>query len=291
MDGLVKSFIKRAQRTRTWQEARRTINHDVMTVLKGREVSGLTRRDIHAALDSVLARGSPIQANRALSVMRRMFGYAVERGLIERSPCDGVRPPSIEHSRDRVLSDGELAAIWRGCDQIGLFGSLVKLLMLTGQRRSEIGAMRWSEIDFEAHTLNLPRERVKNATAHCVPLSNAAIAILLGLDRDLSSNANGLVFSTTGRPVSGYSKMKARLDAASGTAGWCLHDLRRTFVTGLARLGVDIPVIERAVNHRSGTFGGVVGTYQRHDYHQEVRAAMEVWAAHISSLTSNKETD
>ena len=142
--------------------------------------------------------------------------------------------------------------------------------------------MRWSEIDFEACTLNLPRERVKNATAHCVPLSESVTAILLGLDR----GNDDLVFSTTSKPVSGYSKMKARLDAASGTAGWCLHDLRRTFVTGLARLGVDIPVIERAVNHRSGTFGGVVGTYQRHDYHQEVRAAMELWAAHLAGLVT-----
>ena len=171
----------------------------------------------------------------------------------------------------------------------GAFGSLFKLLTLTGQRRDEIAEMRWSEIDFDARLWTIPRERVKNGVSHIVPLSDAALVVLAFLPRIGDATAD-LVFTTNGRtPVQGFGKAKDRLDAAVAADGgplapWRLHDLHRTAATGMARLGVALPVVERILNHTSGTFGGVAGIYQRHDFAAEKRDGLDLWGQHIKRL-------
>ena len=154
--------------------------------------------------------------------------------------------------------------------------------------------MRWSEIDFDARLWTIPKERVKNGVAHAVPLSAAALAVLAALPR-IGDGTADLVFTTNGRtPVQGFGKAKNRLDLATSADGgplapWRLHDLRRTAATGMARLGVMLPVVERVLNHTSGTFGGVAGVYQRHDFAAEKREGLDRWGQHIERLTGQSE--
>jgi integrase len=200
------------------------------------------------------------------------------------------RPERVaEHEHD---GDHELALIWRAADATDYpFGPFTKLLMLTGQRREEIAGMRWSELDPDLTTWTLPRERTKNAEPHQVPIVPWARTILAGLPRMVGSD---LVFTTTGRTsISGFSRAKTTLDAAvtklnGGVpiAPWRIHDLRRTMATGMARLGVQLPVVEKLLNHISGSFAGVAGIYQRHDFADEKRQALEAWAQHLLTLDS-----
>jgi integrase len=240
-------------------------------------------------LDEIVDRGAPAGANRYLADVRSFCNWSVQRGLIEVSPCVGIKPPSPSKSRDRILSDDELLAVWKAAEALGYpFGPLVQLLILTGQRRDEVAHMCWSEIDLDVHgTWTLPRERSKNNQAHILPLSDAAVAILEKMPRFAGSD---LVFTTTGRTtVSGFSKTKARLDAAmpKDAPPWVLHDLRRTFASGCARLGISLPVVEKCLNHQSGSFRGIVGVCQRHSFEAEKRHALDSWARHVQALISS----
>ena len=252
---------------------------------KALRVQEITRRDVIEALDAIADRGAPILANRTLAALRKMFAWAVERDITVASPCVGVKAPAIERSRDRILSDDELRAVWRAADDEGWpFGGIVKLLILTGARRDEVGKMRWSELDLEGRLWTLPRERVKNDTEHAIPLSDAAVALIEALPRI----GRGFVFTTNGKtPYNSYTRGKARLDRAIKSEPWTLHDLRRTAASGMARLGVNLPVIEKVLNHKSGSFAGVVGVYQRHDFGNEKRNALETWGRFVTSLVTD----
>jgi integrase len=239
----------------------------------------------------MIDRGAAVGANRVFAQLRKMSGWALSRGLIERSPCEGIDKPSSETKRDRVLDDRELALVWRGCEAIGFpFGPLTHLLILTGQRRGEVAGMAYSELDLEGAIWTLPAARVKNKRQHAVSLSPQALALLRNMPRIVGSD---FVFSTTGNTApSGFSNAKEHLDATllklnpQPLAPWTLHDLRRSVASGMARLGVQLHVIERVLNHVSGTFGGIVSVYQKHSYADEMRAALDLWAAHIQNQKS-----
>jgi integrase len=221
-----------------------------------------------------------------LAVCKGLGSWAVERGLIAANPFQGIKPAAAEISRDRVLDDHELRLVWRAAGGLGYpFGPIVQLLVLLGQRRGEIGGMVWSEIDLAAKVWNLPRERCKNGHAHVVPLSEQAIKILEDVPRFAGTP---LVFTANGRPVTGFSGAKRRLDASlpGDSPAWTFHDLRRSFASGSARLGVDMHITERNLNHISGSTGGIAGIYQRHDFLRERRAAMEVWGRHIEQIVT-----
>jgi len=276
---------------------------------RDRTIQEVTRREVLELLDSIADRGAPIMANRTLATVRRMFGWCVERDILPMSPCIGVKPPGAERSRDRILSDDELRFVWYACDGIGWpFGPLTKILLLTGQRRDEVAEMCWSEVDFEKKVWVIPRERMKNDVAHEVPLSDAAVSLIRNLPRIQSRS--GLVFTTTGESaVGGFSRAKDRLDTAvlqlmrkdaiarpavSGNiyapSRWTFHDLRRTCASGMARLGVNLPVIEKILNHTSGSFGEIAGIFQRHSFAEEKRAALETWGRFIMRLVSGEST-
>lgn len=268
---------------------------EVLSAWGTRTVHEITRRDVHDLLDAIVSRGSPITANRVLAAVRKMFAWAMARDIVTASPCAGVPPPSSETSRDRVLSDDELRLIWKAADVLEWpFGPVVQMLILTLQRRDEVAEMAHTEISEK--TWLIPKERVKNGIEHEVALSAPALAILRKLPK---IGTRGLVFTVTGETaVSGFSKAKARLDAeitkAHGTAlpHWTLHDLRRTGASGMARLGIQLPVIEKLLNHSSGSFGGVAGVYQRHSYSAEKRKALEVWARFVmATVSGNRSTN
>jgi integrase len=293
IEAVAAQFIERhcyrSNRPRTAAETKRLLDLHVLPRWRGRLAREITRRDVLDLLDRIVDNGKPIAANRTLSAVRKMFNWAVARDMLGASPCAGVKPPTPERARDRVLSDDELRLVWQAASKIGgPFGLLVQLLALTGQRRNEVAEMQWSELDFEARLWTLPRERVKSGETHQVPLSGAAISILKSIRRI----GDGLfVLTTTGKtPSNGFSKGKRRLDALlqPDKPVWRLHDLRRSAASGMAKLGIDLPVIEKVLNHSSGSFAGIVGVYQRHDFADEKRAALEAWGRHVEGLVSGK---
>jgi integrase len=293
IESVAAQFIQRhcqsVNRPKTARETERLLRRNVLPRWRGRSIDSITRRDVLDVLDRVIDGGAPIEANRVLAATRKMFAWAVGRDIIAASPCVGVKPPSPERSRDRVLNDDEMRLVWLAAVQIGWpFGPLVQLLVLTGQRREEVGQMRWSELDLDAGLWTLPRERMKTNQPHDVPLSALAINILKSVPRIAGSD---LVFSTNGAtPASGYSKAKRRLDTLlpADMPPWRLHDLRRTVASGMARLGINLPVIEKVLHHASGSFAGIVGVYQRHSFADEKRQALEAWGQHVDAVVNGK---
>jgi len=291
--------IKGTMRPSWAREAERMVRKEIVAVWAGRRLSEIRKADIHDLLDAIVDRPAPTLANRVFSIFRKMCSWAIARGLIDgQSPCTGIKPPATERSRDRVLSDDELKGVWRACSHEGLgwpFGPLIRLLILTGQRRDEVGSMRWSELALDGaygHATpfwQLPKERTKNNIAHPVPLAPQAAAILEALPR--IAGERDFVFTTNGKTaVSGFSRAKARIDVAlPDVPPWTLHDLRRTAASGMARLGVQLPVIERVLNHVSGSFGGIVGVYQHHAYTDEKRQALDAWARHVERLVTGAQ--
>jgi len=293
VDRVVEQFLerhcRRVNRPKTAYETERLLRRHVLPRWHGRNIDSITRRDVLDVLDRIVDSGASIEANRALAAVRKLFNWALSRDIIALSPCAGVKPPSAETSRDRVLSDDELRQIWKAAEKFGFpFGSIVQLLVTCGQRRDEVGRMRWSEIDFKKQLWTLPRGRMKAKQPHEVPLNALAIDILKAVPHIADSD---LVFTSNGAtPVSGYSKAKRRIDALlpSDTPRWVLHDLRRTVASGLARLGISLPVIERILGHTSGSFRGVVGIYQRFDFADAKRQALEEWSNFVAALVEGK---
>ncbi|MGI8569307.1 MAG: tyrosine-type recombinase/integrase [Methylocella sp.] len=281
--------------TRDWRETERLLKQ-FSVAWRGRRLAEIDKPDIHRVLDAIVARGAPVQANRAFAQLRKMCRWACSRGIIDRSPCEGIARPSAEVSRDRVLNLDELRPVWRAADNLGFpFGPIVKLLVLTGQRRSEIGGMEWGEIDLSRAIWTIPAARSKNRRQHVLPLSPQVVEIIESLPRFSGSK---FVFGPGETAPSGFSHAKTRLDAliAKMNGGepvppWVLHDLRRSAASGFAGLGVNLPVIDRCLNHVCGSFAGIVGVYQRFNYADEMRAAMERWGRHVEALASGAPTN
>ena len=282
----------------------RLLEKEIIGPWRGRRLADVSRRDVNLLLDDIVERGAPIAANRVLAIFRKFCKWAVSREIISHSPCEGVLARSTETPRDRVLDDRELRLIWNAANTLGWpYEAIVKLLLLTGARRGEVVGMRWAEVDFERKLWSLPADRVKNKRPHTLPLPSLALAILQALPR--IENRDGLVFPARTKrgknigPVSGFSKAKRRLDhaiaelvVAEGSPSlpqFGLHDLRRSVASGMAKLGVDLHVIERCLNHASGSFGGIVGVYQRHRFEDDMRRAMDAWSTHIERLLSGAQ--
>jgi integrase len=189
--------------------------------------------------------------------------------------------PSKEVARDRVLDDEELARIILAARQIGgPYGGIVELLALTGQRREEVARLQREELDLARRIWTIPKSRTKNAKTHVVHLSEQSLAVLKRGDQN-----SPLVLSLLGtKPFQEFSRAKRVLDQLSGVTGWRLHDLRRTCVSGMARLGVAPHVADKILNHQSGTISGVAAVYQRHEFLAERRAALDLWGAHVAEL-------
>jgi integrase len=220
----------------------------------------------------------------ALAAIKKLFAWCLDRGTIEINPVVALRAPAREVPRDRVLSDAEIVACWRAAEQEGFpFEQFAKLVMLTGQRRGEVAGMRWSEVDLEQGTWTIPAKRVKNASQHVVPLAPLCIGLLRRVPRFLGSD---FVLTTTGKtPISGFGRLKRRLEGGVGSKDWRIHDIRRTVATNMAVLRVPPHVIEAVLNHRTGIVSGVAAVYNRHAYTSEKREALLKWAEHVERIT------
>jgi integrase len=279
-------FIERHVRSNLRPRSVEAAEHNLKAYVLPRwgdwRIQDITRRDIIALLDIIVDEGKPTTANRTLATLSKLFAWAVERSIIEVSPCIGVKRPALEISRDRVLADDELATVWKAAERLGYpFGTFVQLLVFLGQRRNEIAGMRWSEINGLLWTL--PASRTKNKRLHEVPLSAAAQTLLAKMPRISGSD---FVLTTSGKkPIRDFGFAKRRIDELAPIAPpWTFHDLRRTMASGMARLGQPVHVIEAVLNHRSGTISGVAAIYNRHAYLEEKRAALEMWAQHVLTL-------
>lgn len=280
---LAAEFIARhVAQNRTAAETTRILNREVIPYWGSWTVAEVRKRDVIALLDRVRERGSPIMANRVLAAIRKFFNWCIGRGILETSPCAGVTAPAREQARHRVLDDDELSEILQAAREIGFpFGSIVEMLALTGQRRDEVGRMAWAHVDLDKGLWIVPGEHAKNGKPHIVHLSPQALSLLKHTPR-----TGHLVFSSDGTTqFQGYSKAKARLDRLSDVSGWTLHDLRRTVVSGMARLGVAPHVADKILNHQSGTISGVAAVYQRHEFLNQRKSALCQWGNHVVSLS------
>jgi hypothetical protein len=288
------------------------VNFDRLAGLPAHQVDAAAAR---RTLDSIAKDRGSMMARRSHAYARAMYGWAMRRDLLSANPFAGLTMEGREVSRDRVLSDVEIGEVWRAAGTLGWpYGPYLRFLMLTLQREAETAGLRRPELAPDMSTWELPGERTKNGKPHLVHLDEPARAILrdapkLPVDRTKSGKprptASPLVFTTTGTaPIASFFKPKQRLDAAivaeraelaaeSGTepaplVPWRLHDLRRTGVTVLARLGVRWEVADKLLNHAHGAISGVAAVYQRHDFMTEREAALVAWAAHVLAMAKGR---
>jgi integrase len=297
----LETYLKRhaeARNLRKAKETRAVFEKDILPYFGSRLVTEITRSDVVALLDKLSER-SPGAAVVAYAALRTMFYFARKRSDIRENPIEGLGMPHRYESRDRFLNDWEIQRFWEGAEDVGgLYGIAMQMLLLTGQRRNEVLGMRWEEINFDRRAWVIPKERSKNKREHLVPLTTRLLAFIRLRWADPQSR-KGLLFTYSGEnPLADLSKRKKRLDAAIARRISLLpepdcrremphfryHDLRRTVATGLQGLRVLESHTEALLNHQSGTRAGIVGVYQRHQYEDEKREALELWHDHLRQL-------
>lgn len=276
----------------SWRNKESNLRRSLVKALGTRSIHNVTDADITRITKKIVDDGKPQAANNAFRDMSAFFAWCRKppRKFITVSPSDGLDRPAPSPSRDRVVSDAELAAIWAACDDVGYpYGHIVKLLMLTGQRRTEVAGLPWAELDLDAGIWELPKERTKNDEDTIIPLSTLALDIL----RSVPRLNDTFVFPARGNEkshFSGYSKAKkglddlALIDNKRLEVNWTQHDLRRTLSTNLAKQRVLPHVIEHIVNHKAASMSAVSKIYNKWQYLPEKREALQLWSHHIEGL-------
>ena len=245
-----------------------------------RPASALSRAKVLEVVDAYDKAGKHATARLVRAYGRACFAWAVKRGKLASNPFQGLPAGVKSQPRERLLADDEIGAIWNAaCAMPEPYGPFIRLLMLTLMRREEVAAMKWSEISPDLTAWACPGSRMKKGAAHIVALSDAAQKALGAVTR---IEGQDLVFSTTGKtPISGFSKVKARLDKASKVTGWVMHDFRRAGVSHLARLGHSAVLADALLAHKGQALSDVARVYQVHDFKDERKAALQAWAAHV----------
>jgi integrase len=282
VEDLLETFIEqRLSQNRSGSEIARLLRRELGKIWAGRSIHEISKRDVVEVIETIVQRGAPIAANKTLKSIKTFMRWCVGRAVLDQSPAEGVPMPAKEVARDRILPDEELAHVILAAREIGgPYGGIVELLALTGQRREEVAQLSHQELDFVHLVWTIPKSRTKNSKAHIVHLSAQSMAVL-----DRAIGPGPLMFSLLGtKPFKEFSRAKRLLDQLSGVSGWRLHDLRRTCVSGMARLGVAPHIADKILNHQSGTISGVAAVYQRHDFLAERRAALDLWGAHVAEL-------
>lgn len=283
---------------RTAQEVERHFRRDVAPMIGPLDLTAVTRKDIVRVHDQIATR-SESSARGTLRILSSFFGWCVKRDLIPSNPCLGLEK-AVPRARERALTPEEVVEVLRAAEALSSpWPLLVRMLAITGQRLREVANLRWEELDLAAALWTLPPERTKNKREHKIPLPPDLAARLAAWTPMEGPDGTPcpFVFSTNGRvAVSGFSPMKRRLDAllqakrseadptASPLAPWRLHDLRRSVASGMGDMGIAVPTIERALNHVSGTFAGLVGVYQRQELWTERQRAFHAWESHVLTL-------
>jgi integrase len=249
-------------------------------------IDKVTRGDIAACLVACEKHSGTASAIALRSAISSLFSHAQQMGFVEQNPTINAFKPEALKSRDRVLSSDELIAIWRNLEDND-YGKVIRLLILTGSRRSEIGGMRWSEIDLDKGVWTLPKERSKNKLAHVLPITPMMRSILESIPQRDGVRGGDVLFGFTGSGFTNW-KYKQALDAKLDLPPWLHHDIRRGVASSLGDIGVQPHVIEEILNHRSGHRRGVAGIYNKSSYANEVRAALLMWQDHIKALLEGR---
>ena len=287
---LAEEYLDRHARRhkQSWRQDERLLSVDVLPAWGNRSAESITRQDVIRLIEEIADRGAPIQANRTLALVRKLFNWALEKDLVGASPVANVKPPGTESSRDRVLSDDEIGRLWRAWDTIAYpFGPWFKLLLATGQGREALSAMRWSDITPKDGVWTVPAERSRSGLPHEVPLSTLAAEILMTLPRGTSA----LVFPSRddpSRPVSGHARARQTAIARSGVADWRLHDLRRTVAHAMSGLGIPIAMIGDLLGLAQPTLLGMPAMPTSASDLAARRQAMDAWARALAGLTADE---
>jgi integrase len=296
----IERHVDRNLKESTARDYRRIIRGTLVPKWTGRHITSIDRAAVLEVIDEIEDR-APVMARLTFAVARKLFGFAIERDLIRDNPCAGLSAPPPPKARDRVLSDDELRLVWLASEKLTFpYGHALRVLILTGQRRSEVSGMERVEVSTEQAEWVIPASKAKNGKAHAVDLSPQAIEQINAATDKLrpapdKSPVGSFVFGVNGtHPPGQWGKAKAVLDTevsklaeaeeVDPPAPWRIHDLRRTAASGMAGMGFGPQVVERILNHVSGASGGLVGVYQRHDYRAERKAALEAWASKVEGL-------
>jgi len=280
-------------------QAKLVVRNHLKPALGDKPITALVRQDIQPIIDAIPIKREAMRRS-VFAYASAMLGWCAKHGYIDANPLASMAKPDAPAARQRVLTDEELIAVWEATTHLTTpYGAFFRLLTLTGQRRGEVAGMNWAELDQGSCLWTVPADRAKNGVAHLVPLSPQAMAEIQSMVPNDEANwpKSGFVLSRTkGVALNSFSQAKSELDAAIVEAeecqplpAWRVHDLRRTVATGLQRLGIRFEVTEAVLNHVSGAKGGVAGIYQRHDWKEEKRAALNAWAAHIDRIISGAE--
>lgn len=294
-------IARRLAKRRSGGEAARLLRHGPVATWGPRHISEIRRADVADLLEAIADR-SPAVARATFAELRTFFDWCVGGDKIAVSPCANVKAPPRPQARDRVLADDEFRLIWRAADAMGFpFGPAFKLMALTGQRRAEVAGMTWAELDVSAARWRIPADRAKNKQAHEIDLSREALEIITAVPK----TGPHLFPARGGGAIRGFSAVKRKLDAMvealrrqdAAKAGedppvedlpnWRIHDFRRTAATGMAALAFPPHVVERVLNHVSGSQSGITGVYQRFDYRAERKAAITGWGARVTAILSD----
>jgi integrase len=269
---LVESYIaKRAPDLRSGAETARRLRKDVARVIGNVRLSELHRRDATRVLDAITARGATSQTSLVFDNLRTVLRWAVARGDLDHNPIDGMERPSSPPPRERVLTDHEIGTLWTHPDLP--HPRVLRLCLLTAQRIGEVVGMTGAELDLAARLWLIPGARTKNGHPHAVPLTDDALAIV--------GDPKGEVFPNVGPKAVAKAIARHQL----GFAHWTAHDLRRTALTGMARLGVAPIVLGHIANHRTMTKAGMtLSVYVQHAYEKEMRQALEMWADRLQGI-------
>lgn len=283
---LAAEYIERHAKAnkRTWQEDERTLGKDVLPGWGQRKAHEIKRRDVIDLLDRIHERGAPIQANRTLALVRKVFNWAISRDLVEANPCTQVQRVAPEHQRDRVLSEGEIRAVWRACEcEAPAFAAMFKLRLLTAQRGGEIETMRWADVDLTTAWWTIPAEAAKNGLSHRVPLSVSTLTLLR---EQFGRSGDGVwVFPSRQRTVGHVVTSRHAAERIQETSGvdFVPHDLRRTAASYMTGMGISRLVVSKILNHVET---GVTRVYDRHGYDVEKRQALDAWAERLMAIVT-----
>ncbi|MBF0098686.1 MAG: tyrosine-type recombinase/integrase [Magnetococcales bacterium] len=289
---LVEEYIERwaKPRKRTWPEDARMLNKDIVPRWGRRKAKEITRQDIVRMMDELQDRGATITTNRTLACVRKMFNWAVERGVLDASPCAGVRAPVQEVQRERVLSPDEIRAFWNGLDQASMSeGSrlALKLQFLTAARKGEVVTARWEDFDLVGGWWTLPAESSKNKMAHRVPLSRQSLEALERIKATSGDSPWLFPSRTPGKhqaPTSVDHAVRRNL-ATFGIGQFTPHDLRRTAASLMTGMGISRLVVSKVLNHVES---GITAVYDRHGYDAEKRMALDAWGKRLEAIVTGQ---
>jgi integrase len=273
-------------RPKTLAELTRYLNGPYFKALHSMPIDVVSRKDVASQLLTMNRRHGAATSGLARGALSGFYAWAMTQGLAEANPVVGTGKPKPAAARERVLSDDELAAVWKACEDLGDYGRIIRLLTISGQRRGEVGGIAWGELDRDRDVWTIPATRTKNARQHVLPIMPAMLAILADVPRRVSRD---LLFGLRGNGYTAWGDGKTALDAklkGKIEAPWVIHDIRRSVATGMATLGVQPHIVEQILNHVSGHKAGVAGIYNKSSYEREVKIAMGLWDDHVTSIVT-----